>query len=447
MTASASTFGVDTVVRATSDRWVRHLAPEDKADIVIEAVGHQVATLGHAIEAAAFGGTMFYFGVTDDDTYPISIRTMLRNNLTLKSGVTLDRRRVLDKADAFAREHPDLLHALSDAHVRHRRGAVGVRGGVPSDAGRVKIAIVRMTTASRLQDALAAEASRSSVAGWSVLTIIGPEVFAKTGYDYVGFDCQHGYLDDADVAWMLHRLEHVPIATAVRLPSAASRAHRPGARCRSRRDHRRHDRVRRAGRRGGRRDAIRAGACAASVRCEPAWDDVAALESRVSVYAMVETATGLRAIDEICAVPGLAGIYVGPADLAISMGHGLADAWTASGRARRHDADRVHRGRGGSGHRRPRGRRGDWESRRRTRISRDHPGIGVTGATQGRSRHTSREGAETMPHRRKNRQRTEGTPERPKPDRVALVTGAARGQGAAIVKRLRSDGFLSPPAT
>ena len=84
-------FGVDTVVRATSDRWVSHLSPDAKPDIVIEAVGHQVATLGHAVEAAAFGGTVFYFGVPDDDSYPISMRTMLRNNLTLKSGVTLDR--------------------------------------------------------------------------------------------------------------------------------------------------------------------------------------------------------------------------------------------------------------------------------------------------------------------------------------------------------------------
>ena len=50
--------------------------------------------------------------------------------------------------------------------------------------------------------------------------IIGPEEFANAGYDYVGFDVQHGYLDDADVALLLRRLEHVPVATAVRLPSA-----------------------------------------------------------------------------------------------------------------------------------------------------------------------------------------------------------------------------------
>ncbi len=104
-------FGVDTVVRATSDRWVASLGPTDKPDIVIEAVGHQVATLNHAIEATAFGGTVLYFGVADDDSYPISMRTMLRNNLTLKSGVTLERRRMLAEADAFARAHPDLLSA------------------------------------------------------------------------------------------------------------------------------------------------------------------------------------------------------------------------------------------------------------------------------------------------------------------------------------------------
>lgn len=139
----AKAFGVDTVVRATSDRWVSHLDAHDKPEVVVEAVGHQVATLGHAIEAAAFGGTVFYFGVADDDSYPISMRTMLRNNLTLKSGVTLDRRRMLVAADEFARLHPELL----PAYVTHTFGVHEVQDAFelacrPTPA-RIKIAVVR----------------------------------------------------------------------------------------------------------------------------------------------------------------------------------------------------------------------------------------------------------------------------------------------------------------
>ena len=141
--AIAPAFGVDTMVRATSDRWVSHLQPADRAEIVIEAVGHQVATLNHALEAAAFGGTVFYFGVPDDDSYPISMRTMLRNNLTLKSGVTLDRKRVLRRADDFAREHPDLL----PSYVTHTFGVDEVQAAfelaLRPTPSRVKIAIAR----------------------------------------------------------------------------------------------------------------------------------------------------------------------------------------------------------------------------------------------------------------------------------------------------------------
>ncbi|MUL80450.1 MULTISPECIES: zinc-binding dehydrogenase [unclassified Mycolicibacterium] len=141
--AIASRFGVDDAVRATSDRWVRHLGATGRPDIVIEAVGHQVATLNHALEAAAFRGTVFYFGVPDDDSYPISMRTMLRNNLTLKSGVTLDRQRVLRQADEFAREHPDLL----PGYVTHTFGFGEVQQAFETACRpvpeRVKIAITR----------------------------------------------------------------------------------------------------------------------------------------------------------------------------------------------------------------------------------------------------------------------------------------------------------------
>jgi 4-hydroxy-2-oxoheptanedioate aldolase len=153
-------------------------------------------------------------------------------------------------------------------------------------------------------------------------TLIAPEEFARAGYDYVGFDAQHGYLDDADIARLLRSIEQVPIATLARLPNA---------------DPAPIGRVLDAG-----ADAIaiamiesadEATAAVAATRYPPAGvrsfgplratlgQDPRALESRVSVFAMIETAAALAEIDRICAVDGLAGIYVGPADLAISMGH------------------------------------------------------------------------------------------------------------------------------
>jgi 2-keto-3-deoxy-L-rhamnonate aldolase RhmA len=183
-------------------------------------------------------------------------------------------------------------------------------------------------TLSRLQEALATH--DRIWGGWVVgPTIIGPEEFAAAGYDYVGFDVQHGYLDDADVALLLRRLEHVPIATAVRLPSADSAPI---------------GRVLDAG-----ADAVivamvesaeQAHAAVAATRYAPAGVrsfgplraglglDPATLEARASVFVMIESARGLSAVDDICAVPGLAGVYVGPADLAISLGHHPADAWS-----------------------------------------------------------------------------------------------------------------------
>jgi 2-keto-3-deoxy-L-rhamnonate aldolase RhmA len=181
---------------------------------------------------------------------------------------------------------------------------------------------------SRLQEALAAK--ERVWGGWVAgPTIIGPEEFATAGYDYIGFDVQHGYLDDADVALLLRRLEHVAVATAVRLPSAdpapIGRVLDAGA-----------DAVIVAMVESGKQAA----AAVAATRYAPAGvrsfgplraslgHDPAALEARASVFAMVETARGLLALDDICTIHGLTGVYVGPADLAISMGYTLAEAWT-----------------------------------------------------------------------------------------------------------------------
>jgi 2-keto-3-deoxy-L-rhamnonate aldolase RhmA len=164
--------------------------------------------------------------------------------------------------------------------------------------------------------------------GWvTAPTLIGPEEFARAGYDYVGFDAQHGYLDDTATAVLLRHLEHLEIATAVRLPNAEpapiGRVLDAGA------------------------DAViiamvesaeQAAAAVAATRYPPAGvrsfgplraslgHDPAALEARSAVFAMIETAAAVSGIEDICAVAGLTGIYVGPADLAISMGADVVGA-------------------------------------------------------------------------------------------------------------------------
>ena len=173
-------------------------------------------------------------------------------------------------------------------------------------------------------------------------TLIGPEEFARAGYDYVGFDAQHGYFDDAGISGILRRIEDVPLATAVRLPNADAAPI---------------GRVLDAG-----ADAViiamiesadQAAAAVAATRYPPTGirsfgplraslgHDPVALESRASVFAMIETAAGMSALDAICAVDGLAGIYIGPADLAISMG---VDVVGATRNPEVHDAIvRIHR--------------------------------------------------------------------------------------------------------
>lgn len=211
---------------------------------------------------------------------------------------------------------------------------------------------------SRLQDALATKTSLWG--GWiTAPSFSGPEDFARAGYDFVGFDTQHGYLDDADVAVILRRLDHVPIATVVRLPSAQAgpigRVLDAGA------------------------DAViiamvespeQAAAAVAATRYAPTGVrsfgplraslgvDTNTLQARAGVFVMIETAEALAVVDEICAVHGLAGVYVGPADLAVSLGYpalgGSPEVYSAIDRIQQAAANAgliagIHAGTGVSG--------------------------------------------------------------------------------------------------
>lgn len=200
-----------------------------------------------------------------------------------------------------------------------------------------------MTDNSRSTLQRALDRGRPIWGGWiTAPTLLGPEEFCGAGYDYVGFDAQHGYLDDADIARMLRRLEHVPIGTVVRLPDADAAPI---------------GRVLDAG-----ADAVviamvesadQAAAAVAATRYQPAGirsfgplraslgRDTAALESRVSVFAMIETAAALSGLDEICAVDGLTGLYAGPADLALSLGVDVVGA--ANNPVVRDAIVRIHR--------------------------------------------------------------------------------------------------------
>ena len=161
----------------------------DKADVVIEAVGHQVATPQHAVEAAAFAGTVFYFGVPDDDCTRSACEPCVARNLTLKAGdrrphpgAPRGRRVRACPSGPVARLH----HAHTSGSTTQAAFELAAAGaGTREDRDRP------LSSRSRLQMPLAGK--RQCVGGWVVgPTAMGPGG-STPGYDHVGSDTQHGY--------------------------------------------------------------------------------------------------------------------------------------------------------------------------------------------------------------------------------------------------------------
>ena len=106
-------FGVDTYISDTAEEWAAHVDDGEPPELVIEVVGHQRTTLGAALHAVAPWGTVYYFGVPETRSYPISMAMMLRKQLTLQAGTTArDRRRHLTSALQHLRAKPQLAQRL-----------------------------------------------------------------------------------------------------------------------------------------------------------------------------------------------------------------------------------------------------------------------------------------------------------------------------------------------
>jgi 4-hydroxy-2-oxoheptanedioate aldolase len=158
---------------------------------------------------------------------------------------------------------------------------------------------------------------------WSI------ETLAHAGFDFVVIDCQHSLLDEVTAGRLLGGLANAPAAGIVRV---------------SRNEPGRIGRVLDAGADGVIvplvNDAKEAAAAVAACRYSPRGVrsfgpfraglgfDVKALEERVSCFVMIETGKGVQNAAEICGVEGVAGVFIGPADLSVDMGLPAASAFS-----------------------------------------------------------------------------------------------------------------------
>lgn len=166
---------------------------------------------------------------------------------------------------------------------------------------------------------------RVALNGWIASpSIITAEAMAAAKWDSLTVDLQHGTADYAALLTLLPVIQHAGIVPLVRVPwmdeGIVMRVLDAGAlgviapMIESPEDAARLVSACRYPPEGGRSFG--------PIRARLAWgnDYPQRANSEVLSLAMVETQRGVEALDEILAVPGLGGIYIGPADLSLSHG-------------------------------------------------------------------------------------------------------------------------------
>lgn len=168
---------------------------------------------------------------------------------------------------------------------------------------------------------------KSAVNGWiAIPSVLSAEVMARAGWDSITIDMQHGTADYSDLLTMLPVINQSDTAALVRVPW-----NRP------------EDIMRAldAGAVGIIAPMIESAADTKAlvdaclyapngarsfgpIRARLAYGDTYATEANANILpiAMIETKAALEQLDDILQVPGLGGIYIGPADL--SLVHGFS---------------------------------------------------------------------------------------------------------------------------
>lgn len=156
------------------------------------------------------------------------------------------------------------------------------------------------------------------------------DMYRQAGFDYVGIDCQHTVYSEPQVAAVVQKASPDGAAIIVRVSKNDSAL--IGKLCDAGADGIIVPLV---------NTAEEAAAAVAATRYPPRGvrsfgpnradlrgNSLEENGDRVSVFAMIETADGLKNVDAITATEGLAGIYVGPADLSIGLGLSPMKAFT-----------------------------------------------------------------------------------------------------------------------
>lgn len=140
---AAYAFGADEFVHLGSTRWAEDLSEADKPAVVVEAAGHDARLLNDAVNAAAFGGLVFGFGVPDDPAQTIDYHTFLHRDLRLMAGLTRDKHACIAAADRHLQAHPQLCSLLTTDLLGFDQVQHAFERASVAQPGRLKVVLSR----------------------------------------------------------------------------------------------------------------------------------------------------------------------------------------------------------------------------------------------------------------------------------------------------------------